>query len=228
VPALKNHRHEKFAQALAAGKSAAKAYVEAGYKPNRGNAVKLKRQESILQRVTELEGVKRSQEQQATRKALKQAEVTAERIVREMAMIAYSDPADLFDFTGDEYRLKPPREVPERARRAMASIKVKRYVEKDGDEYQRVEVLEFKLWDKLAALKALGQHLGLFVQRHEVTFAQFERLLEIATDELRKRLPPAEAKAAVVELVRLAKDSYGQKDGEATCLTKDGVKQWKI
>ena len=37
-PALKNPRHEAFAQAGARGMSASAAYVEAGYKANRHNA----------------------------------------------------------------------------------------------------------------------------------------------------------------------------------------------
>ena len=40
-PALKNPRHEAFAQALARGMSASAAYVEAGYKANRHNAAAL-------------------------------------------------------------------------------------------------------------------------------------------------------------------------------------------
>jgi phage terminase small subunit len=35
MPVLKNARHEKFAQALAKGKSATDAYNEAGFKPHR-------------------------------------------------------------------------------------------------------------------------------------------------------------------------------------------------
>jgi len=38
MPALKNPRHEAFAQAHARGMSASAAYVEAGYKANRHNA----------------------------------------------------------------------------------------------------------------------------------------------------------------------------------------------
>src|SRR5215831_11857842 len=34
MPALSNHRHEKFAQALAQGKNATEAHQEAGYKPS--------------------------------------------------------------------------------------------------------------------------------------------------------------------------------------------------
>jgi hypothetical protein len=58
MPALKNQRHECFAQALAAGKSASSAYEEAGYVPNRGNASTLKAKQNIIDRVTELHGQK--------------------------------------------------------------------------------------------------------------------------------------------------------------------------
>ena len=55
MPALKNPRHEAFAQALARGVSASAAYVEAGYKANRHNAATLAREEHIGTRVTELQ-----------------------------------------------------------------------------------------------------------------------------------------------------------------------------
>jgi hypothetical protein len=39
MPILPNPKHEAFAQALARGLSISAAYVQAGYKPNRGNAI---------------------------------------------------------------------------------------------------------------------------------------------------------------------------------------------
>ena len=53
---LSNPRHEKFAQALAEGRSATGAYENAGYKPNDGNAARLKGNEKIRKRVVELQG----------------------------------------------------------------------------------------------------------------------------------------------------------------------------
>lgn len=53
---LKNQRHELFAQHLFAGKTADEAYELAGFKPNRGNATRLKANESIQARVKELQG----------------------------------------------------------------------------------------------------------------------------------------------------------------------------
>lgn len=56
MPPLENARHEKFAQELAKGASACAAYVEAGYKANDGNAIRLKGNERIAARVEELKG----------------------------------------------------------------------------------------------------------------------------------------------------------------------------
>lgn len=55
MPALENARHERFAQELAKGKTADEAYRNAGYKANRGNAATLKANQSVLDRVAELQ-----------------------------------------------------------------------------------------------------------------------------------------------------------------------------
>lgn len=53
---LKNARHERFCQELAKGATADAAYTAAGFKPNRGNATRLKLNESIFDRVQEIKG----------------------------------------------------------------------------------------------------------------------------------------------------------------------------
>lgn len=73
MPVLKNARHEAFAQALAKGKSADEAYAQAGYKPNRHNASRLKTNEHITDRVAELQ-----------QKVAKKVEVTVESLAGEL------------------------------------------------------------------------------------------------------------------------------------------------
>jgi phage terminase small subunit len=51
---LKNARHEAFARCLAEGKTADEAYQAAGFSPNRGNATRLKANESIRKRVEQI------------------------------------------------------------------------------------------------------------------------------------------------------------------------------
>lgn len=55
MPMLINPRHERFAQGLATGKSAAGAYRAAGYNDNYGNASTLKGNQKVQDRVAELQ-----------------------------------------------------------------------------------------------------------------------------------------------------------------------------
>jgi phage terminase small subunit len=57
VPTLRNPRHERFAQELAAGKTADAAYVLAGYQENRSNAARLNASRDIQERVAEIQSV---------------------------------------------------------------------------------------------------------------------------------------------------------------------------
>lgn len=54
MAALKNHKHERFAQDLAKGMSQIDAYVNAGYKPNDGHAARLAGDGRIKDRVAEI------------------------------------------------------------------------------------------------------------------------------------------------------------------------------
>lgn len=54
MPTLENSRHELFAQELAKGSTADAAYVAAGFSANRGNATRLKANESVERRVAEI------------------------------------------------------------------------------------------------------------------------------------------------------------------------------
>ncbi|ASY62508.1 hypothetical protein SJ05684_c10510 [Sinorhizobium sojae CCBAU 05684] len=56
MPVLKNARHEKFAQALAKGKTATDAYAAAGYKGDRTAASRLSTNVNISRRVEEIQG----------------------------------------------------------------------------------------------------------------------------------------------------------------------------
>ena len=84
MPALANSRHEAFAQALARGLSIAAAYAEAGYKPNRGNAhTLLKQNKCISKRVEEIQAEQLAIHQQATAEAAANAKVTIESLIAE-------------------------------------------------------------------------------------------------------------------------------------------------
>jgi hypothetical protein len=54
MPALKNQRQEIFSQNLTKGMTGDEAYIQAGYKPNRHNASRLKANETIKNRIAEI------------------------------------------------------------------------------------------------------------------------------------------------------------------------------
>ena len=83
MPALKNPRHEAFAQALARGASASAAYGQVGFKPHRANAATLARKEHISVRVAELQEEQLAIHKQATAEAVAKAKVTIESLIAE-------------------------------------------------------------------------------------------------------------------------------------------------
>ena len=89
-------------------------------------------------------------------------EFDADHVLQELAMIAFSDIGQIMDFSGADACMRQANAIPERARRAIATMKVKRYVEGSGDESRTFEITEFKFCDKLEALIKLGQLLGRF------------------------------------------------------------------
>jgi len=92
-------------------------------------------------------------------------QITADRVLQELAIIGFSDARHytLHEFGGVE--LGP--NAPDVAMRAIASIKHRTRSDEDGNAIYEVE---YRLWDKNAALSNLGKHLGLFTEKHEHTF----------------------------------------------------------
>jgi phage terminase small subunit len=106
---------------------------------------------------------------EAQRTSLREAtNYRANRVVQELERIAFSSLRDLWEPStlGGDLRLKPIKDWPEDALRAIAGLKVKHHparISKDGVELVAAyDVIEFKFWNKPGSLKLLGQHEGLF------------------------------------------------------------------
>ena len=92
-------------------------------------------------------------------------QVTADQVLKEAALVAFSDIGEVLDFSGTEPKLRPASAITEAGRRAIRGIKVKRYTEGKGDDAREVEVTEFSLWPKSTAIEQLMRHLGLYKDR---------------------------------------------------------------
>ncbi len=153
-------RQQRFVEEYLVDLNATQAAIRAGY-----SAKSACEQASVLLRNPKVAAAVAARASRVTRKA----EVTVERVLDELETLGFSDIGEILDFSGDRLCLRSPSAIPERARRAISAVKVKRYVEGHGEEAQTVEVTEFKLWSKDAALEKLGKYLKMFVERHEHT-----------------------------------------------------------
>ncbi|ABC81574.1 terminase small subunit [Anaeromyxobacter dehalogenans] len=96
-------------------------------------------------------------------------DLTVKRLEEELARVAYFDLRELFDDRGQLLALE---DMPENARRAVASIEIEDLFEGRGRSRERVGVVrKVKLWSKTEALRLGFQRLGALVERHEVAVA---------------------------------------------------------
>lgn len=96
--------------------------------------------------------------------------VTAERVVNELARVAFSDIGKAF---GPDGQLLPLHEMPPEARAALAGVETEELFEGKGEERVQVGLgRKVRHWDKVKALELLGKHLGMFRDRLEHSGAE--------------------------------------------------------
>lgn len=144
MPQLPNIKHERFCQAVVEGKTQDEAYAIAGYSPARSNASRMISQDNIRARIEEIRA------EHAARHS-----VTVDRIIEEYAAAAFLDPRALVTWKKDgdviKADIKASDEIEDKTARAISEV----IVTKSG-------AVKFKMHDKMAALQALGRHLGMF------------------------------------------------------------------
>jgi|LGVF01.2.fsa_nt_gb phage terminase small subunit len=90
-----------------------------------------------------------------TDKVAEKLDITADRVLEELAHIAFFDIRNIFDGSS----LKEIDKLDDKTARALSSVKSR--IEKlDGENF--AEVVEVKSNDKLKALDMLSKHLGLY------------------------------------------------------------------
>lgn len=92
-------------------------------------------------------------------------QVTADRVITEVARLGFADLRKLFD---DKGALLPVREWPDDLAAAIASVEVDELFEGFGENRVHVGYTrKVKLWDKGKALEMLGRHLKLWIDKVE-------------------------------------------------------------
>jgi phage terminase small subunit len=126
--------------------------------------------------------------------------VTKARVLREVAAVAFADPADAFDPdpNGGPLVAKKLHDIPAATRRAIQSVKVKRRRIAGGGnevyEVYEVEEVEYKFASKMDALEKLFKKLGFYAGDPEEaakTLASVVRTYALIPDNGRGPTTPA-------------------------------------
>ncbi|HBC94826.1 MAG TPA: hypothetical protein DCZ10_18490 [Pelotomaculum sp.] len=155
-------KQEKFVQGLFAGLSQRDAYKEAFNTTNMKEktidekACLLAGRDKIRARLEELQNEVKERNM-----------VTIQRILQEYARLGFYDPRKFFNDDGSP---KGIQELDDDTAAVLAGLEVMEIWEGRGDNRQFVGYLKkYKLPDKKGALDSMARHLGMFVEKKEIT-----------------------------------------------------------
>ncbi len=101
--------------------------------------------------------------------AMQRHEVTVDRIVGEMAKLAFANMLDYIQIQADGTAYVDFSKLTREQAAAIGEIVTEEYTEGRGEDARPVKRVKFKLLDKRGALVDLGKHLGMFTDKHEIT-----------------------------------------------------------
>lgn len=146
-------RQQRFVEEYLVDLNATKAAVRAGYSSQGADAAASR----LLGNVRVQQAISAAQQERARR-----TDITADRVIQELALIAFSDLGDVFENDAGTLKMRKLSELPGGVRRAIESIR-----EQPTDKGLTRSV---KMHSKVAALKMLADHLGMEApKRHELT-----------------------------------------------------------
>src|SRR4051812_24518347 len=177
-----NDRQRRFVEHYLVDLNATQAAIRAGYSAATANQIGAR----LLANVKVAAALA---EAQAARS--KRTEVTQDRVLLELARVAFGDPRRVMSWGPGGVRLRPSAELADEEAAIVAEVG--ETTTKDGGS------LRVKTVDKLGALRLLGQHLGMFGEgRVAVTVATAPAAAELQAVLLRVLDRHPDAKRAVV------------------------------
>jgi phage terminase small subunit len=148
MPALRDAKQEAFCQEYAKTGHGKRSLIAAGYSMgSTGHAATLLSRPAIANRIREITG-----------QAMNAADITPERVMREIGRVAFQDVRDLFDDNGD---LLPVHMLNDDVAATVAGIDVETRYEGKGDNAVPVTVKKIRRVDKMTALNTLAKHFKI-------------------------------------------------------------------
>jgi phage terminase small subunit len=143
-----NDRHRRFVAEYLVDLNATQAAIRAGYSPASARQVagRMMTNDDIAAAIAEAQAARG-----------RRIEVTADRVVLELARVAFGDPRRVMSWGPGGVKLRPSAELADEEAAIVADVG--ETTTKEGGS------LRVKTVDKLGALRLLGRHLGMFGER---------------------------------------------------------------
>jgi len=155
-------KQQRFVEEYLIDLNATQAAIRAGYSPNTANVIGA---ENLIKPNI------RAHVDKAMAERSKRTGVNADRVIQELARIAFVDPTKVIDT--DTAKVYEGASEDDRA--AIASVKYKRSSGETTDTIER----EVRFSDKIKALELLGKHMGMFKDKLDLTVETSEKLSDI-------------------------------------------------
>lgn len=148
MPALANQKRERFCLEFLVDLNAARSAIRAGYSARTAGQIgsDLRKKLDVRARIDEL----------IAERALRTS-VSADRVIRELARLSFSDIRDVVRWNGDGIQIRPAEDLADDAGAAIA--KVTETTTGAGD--RAVTKVAIEMHDKSGPLRLLAQHLGV-------------------------------------------------------------------
>lgn len=173
-------RQEAFVREYLIDLNATQAAIRAGYTPKGADVTGSK----MLGNPKVADAIKEAQSKRAER-----TEITADRVLREYARIAFYNPGRVLRVNRDGLPVVDFSEATEEDYRVLAEVSTEQGASRFDDEGNpTVSVFKAKVkhHNKLSALDALAKHLGMMTEKLDVTSAG-KPLGEMSPDEIERK-----------------------------------------
>lgn len=173
-------KQQRFAEEYLVDLNATQAAIRAGYseKTAEVQGCRLLRNAQIAKFV-----------QEARNKQSKRLEITADKVIQELALLGFSNMQDYMRSGSDGDPYLDFSGLTREQAAALAEVTVEDFKDGRGDEARDVRRVKFKLCDKRAALVDIGKHLGLFTEKLQLGNADGKPFEVGGTIELRAVYP---------------------------------------
>jgi phage terminase small subunit len=160
--AKRNDRRPLFVKELLSDpkRNAKQAAIRAGYLPKSAHVtgMNLMKNKWVLAEIARADAPR-----------LHRLDVTAERVLRELAAIGFADMGDYLDFDEHGGVSLNFAKMPEGATKAIMEVTQETVWSGKGENALPKTITKFKLQPKTPALDLLARHLGILVQKHELS-----------------------------------------------------------